>query len=465
MPRLDAIHHPQTGVSDRKRHHGFVGRKFPAAERRLHRDDVVERREAEPAPGEQPQAVVLGMAVNRGEEPEDDLRPEEAAAVLLRNDRTFEQSQEPDHPGSPVQLVLSACRDPERLGEVLVGDPQEPAVVRPAPVETLDHQDPSLTEVRDAGRGHLQPERRRQAQAEELVFNAAAEVHPHQRADLGLQDVGRRRESVRELPPAVREEQGRLALRTRERDAKARADSEGTPVQLRNQPGHLGIRNRRRPDGARWAGILALRDKGHRARRTAAEVREQGERVGVRSIHARGQPGAHAFGVRQQVVEESEYRLSPVAGRVQRQGERNRRGALPGEPVGVVSEGEPGRRPRQRPETPPVLEEVESPAGKPHAARPAFIRDGLVRRAPTRGPGARSPGRAPREAGTPSPVGSPARRSRRPRRWLAAARTPPPVRLGSCPAAGGATESPDRGRVDWWRRDPWSFVCDTQYRI
>ena len=114
-------------------------------------------------------------------------------------------------------------------------------------------------------------------------------------------------------------ESSRAVLRwgARERDTKAWADPEGTPVQFRNEPRHLVVRNRRPQDGAGRAGILPFRDEGQRACRTAADVREQGVRVGVRSIHARCQSGAHPLGVGQQVVEKPEYRRPAVTGRNQ----------------------------------------------------------------------------------------------------------------------------------------------------
>ena len=160
----------------------------------LRRHDIVERRQAEPAAGQQEDAEILRVPVRGAQQPEHDLGFEKQGLVGLRLVTGFEQVENLPHAGAAVGLVLGSRRHGERLAAILLRQAQQAAVARVQAVKPLDHKRPPAGEFPYLRAGRRQSHGRGQAHAEMFVLDALREVDPvRQPADFGFEDVRGRR--------------------------------------------------------------------------------------------------------------------------------------------------------------------------------------------------------------------------------------------------------------------------------
>src|SRR5439155_25627759 len=98
-------------------------------------------------------AEVLGMAVRRTQQPEEDLRGHERTHVLLGIDRLLQQGEDLAQTRPALVLVLYERRCPGGLAAVFLHEAKKPlGVAGKDAVETLDDEHTLLTEGRDVGR-------------------------------------------------------------------------------------------------------------------------------------------------------------------------------------------------------------------------------------------------------------------------------------------------------------------------
>ena len=192
MMRLDAIHHVVHGTSRRRATSSpprteALRPRAPAG-RTPRRGAAPIRR---PASREQLQAVVLGMAVDPG----DDARRRSGLAGTHGGPGRVGPSLRADRAArsSPALRPARTFFPSERMSAWLrssCGRRSSSAIVRPAAVEPVDDQDVRTAEVCDPRGRHLESEGRRHSEAEELVLHPSAEVHAHERTDLRLERCG-----------------------------------------------------------------------------------------------------------------------------------------------------------------------------------------------------------------------------------------------------------------------------------
>src|SRR5262245_3521841 len=110
MPGRDGVHHIMTLVADRHGEPEALLLDLTGIEGRLHRQDVIEQRQAEATARREPYAEILGVAVGGSDQPEEQLRLEEGAAILLRCVAALEQLEHLANAGAAVRLVFATGR-------------------------------------------------------------------------------------------------------------------------------------------------------------------------------------------------------------------------------------------------------------------------------------------------------------------------------------------------------------------
>lgn len=231
------------------------------------------------------------MTVRRSDQPEDDLAAEERLPVLVGHIAALQQLHDVDH-ARPVpvafdgRLVFASGRHAQRLATVLLRQAQHASVLSELPIEALDDQHAAPAEGPDLGLRDIETELLQKDEAVVLVVDTCAKVDfsacSGDRADLGLEDVGRRRGADRPHPLPVMEQEGHLFLRPSNRDAESlfRVDTKWSAPEISEIL--LDLRSIKRcalkiVQGTR---ALPLGQELHRAHAVAADFLEQA--VGVR---------------------------------------------------------------------------------------------------------------------------------------------------------------------------------------
>src|SRR5687767_8262360 len=88
----------------------------------------------------QEDAEVLRVSVRRAEQPEDDLSFHEEAAIIVRIIACLEKLKNFSNTRSAFGLILASRRHGKRLAQILLWQPQQALVIRPAAIEAFDDQ-------------------------------------------------------------------------------------------------------------------------------------------------------------------------------------------------------------------------------------------------------------------------------------------------------------------------------------
>ncbi len=90
------------------------------------------------------------MPVRRREEPQDDLSLEEQTPIGLGIVTSFQELEDVADPRPPGRFVLARRGDRKRLTAIFLRKAKETAIIHPAAVEPLHHQNPFPLERRDS---------------------------------------------------------------------------------------------------------------------------------------------------------------------------------------------------------------------------------------------------------------------------------------------------------------------------
>ncbi|CCK17516.1 hypothetical protein BN136_3526 [Cronobacter universalis NCTC 9529] len=271
--------------------------------------DVIERRQVVTVAGQVRDAEVLGVAVGRGEDPEDNLGAEKMRAIRLRVFRTAQDSHDIADAGPAVGLIFTQRRDAERLAHILLRQTQPPLPIgRKTPVEAFDNQHFLLIELR-----HLRARDRnipgfQQLRAEPFVFNRGAHVRLHiaHQPQRQFENMRGGRIALRQAPLAFVPQQRGFLLRARNGEPQLLF-----PAMLAGK-GLCGVaQHRGNIHCGEWPGAngkepfrrFTGRQQLNGADAVASQLRQQIERLQALRPVAHRQPPPDVFTVRQQVVE------------------------------------------------------------------------------------------------------------------------------------------------------------------
>ena len=232
----------------------------------------------------------------------------------------------------------------ECLAAVLLRQTQDLLGVAPVPVEPFDDENSALADGRDLCRCDRQAERLHQRHAIVLVVDAVRHVdHPVGAGYLSkfrLQDVSCRGHTGRSVPFSIDAKQGRLFLRTRDRDPEflLPIDAKWSLRKIGEERLDLGLADRFAFDVGSLRLICSFGQEPHGTDAIASDGFEQTIEVGALGTHARRHAAACCIPVREKIVEHGDDRRAAIGRRGQRQRERYREAMLPSKPLFGISE-------------------------------------------------------------------------------------------------------------------------------
>ncbi|MCY1225803.1 hypothetical protein D9M72_380100 [compost metagenome] len=280
------------------------------ADDRMRRQDVVQRRRFIAAARKMADAEVLAMAIGGREQPEDDLREEEIAAIGLRRARAGEDVGDLLDARSAVRLVLLQCRRPGGLAHVFLRQAQQPGTVgRGLAVEALDDQCLDIPEAGDLAGSDRQAKGGDDPGAEPFVFHRGPHVGAHiaHQSHRQLEDMRGRRTALWQQPLPVPAQQRGLFLRAGDGQAQVidglAQPEHGLGRGLVQQGGDLRLRERAALDALQCRGRFLRRQHLEGAGAVAAEPGQQREGVGPASLVPGRDAPPDGIAVGQQVVE------------------------------------------------------------------------------------------------------------------------------------------------------------------
>ena len=212
------------------------------------------------------------------------------------------------------------------------------------PVEPFDDENSALADGRDLCRCDRQAERLHQRHAIVLVVDAVRHVdHPVGAGYLSkfrLQDVSCRGHTGRSVPFSIDAKQGRLFLRTRDRDPEflLPIDAKWSLRKIGEERLDLGLADRFAFDVGSLRLICSFGQEPHGTDAIASDGFEQTIEVGALGTHARRHAAACCIPVREKIVEHGDDRRAAIGRRGQRQRERYREAMLPSKPLFGISE-------------------------------------------------------------------------------------------------------------------------------